>query len=119
MNPRDKITDRLKDTAPEARDEAAGIWRRNTGHILWAPNLGPQRDAYDCMADELFYGGQAGGGKTELGLGLALTAHKRSLILRRINKDALKLAERVAEILGRRAGYNGQLQRWKLHNRII
>ena len=52
--------------------------------------------------------------KQILGLGLALTAHKRALILRRVNKDALKLVERVAEILGHRTGYNGQLQRWKL-----
>ncbi len=64
-------------------------------------------------ADELFYGGQAGGGKTDLGLGLALTAHRRSLIFRRINKDALKLVERVAEILGDADSYNGQVQRWK------
>jgi len=105
----DKFAKRLKDAAPQVRDEAAGIWRKSTRHILWTPNDGPQRDAYECEADELFYGGQAGGGKTELGLGLALTVHKRSLILRRINKDALKLAERVAEIFGHRTGYNGQL----------
>jgi hypothetical protein len=52
-------------------------------------------------------------------LGLALTQHRRSLILRRVNKDALKLAERVAEILGHRTGYNGQLHRWKLDERLI
>jgi hypothetical protein len=115
----DKIAKSLKDAAPQVRDEATGIWRKSTGHILWTPNDGPQRDAYECEADELFYGGQAGGGKTELGLGLALTVHKRSLILRRINKDAVKLVERVVEILGRRTGYNGQLQRWKLRNRMI
>jgi hypothetical protein len=115
----DKFAKRLKDAAPQVRDEAAGIWRKSTRHILWTPNDGPQRDACECEADELFYGGQAGGGKTELGLGLALTVHKRSLILRRINKDAVKLAERVAEILGHRTGYNGQLQRWKLRNRMI
>jgi hypothetical protein len=56
---------------------------------------------------------------TDLGLGLALTAHKRSLILRRINKDALKLVERVAQIVGHRDGYNGQLQRWKLGDKLI
>ncbi len=115
----DNIAKHLKDAVPQVRDEAAGILRKSTGHILWTPNDGPQRDAYECEADELFYGGQAGGGKTELGLGLALTVHRRSLLLRRINKDAVKLAERVAEILGRRTGYNGQLQRWKLRNRMI
>ncbi len=57
--------------------------------------------------------------KTQLGLGLALTAHRHSLILRRINKDVVKLVEPVAEILGHRNGYNGQLQRWRLGNRLI
>ncbi|MGI9505579.1 MAG: hypothetical protein ACR2RE_21285 [Geminicoccaceae bacterium] len=33
------------------------------GSKLWAPNDGRQTDAYWCEADELFYGGGAGGGK--------------------------------------------------------
>lgn len=48
----------------------------------WIPNSGPQSAAYISQADELFYGGSAGGGKSLLLLGLALTAHTRSLILR-------------------------------------
>lgn len=51
---------------------------------------------------------------TDLALGLAVTAHRRSLILRRINKDAVKLVERASDIVGHRDGYNGQLQRWKM-----
>ena len=80
----------------------------------WVPTIGPQHQAYHSPADELFFGGSAGASKTDLGLGLALTAHTNSLILRRINKDALKLVERMEEIVGHRDGYNGQLQRWKL-----
>lgn len=114
-----KIADKLMKATPDERDEAVAIGHKKTECFVWAPNSGPQTDAYRCAADELFYGGQAGGGKTDLGLGLALTAHKRSLILRRVNKDALKLVERVAEILGHRSGYNGQLQRWKLNDRMI
>ena len=114
-----KIADKLMKATPDERDEAVAIGHQKTECFVWAPNSGPQTDAYRCAADELFYGGQAGGGKTDLGLGLALTAHKRSLILRRVNKDALKLVERVAEILGHRSGYNGQLQRWKLNDRMI
>jgi hypothetical protein len=78
----------------------------------WKPNPGPQTDALETKADETFYGGQAGGGKTDLLLGLALKKHQRSLVLRRINKDTLKLVPRVIEIVGSRDGYNGQLQRW-------
>lgn len=45
--------------------------------------MGAQTDAWLTPADELYYGGQAGGGKTDLLLGLSLTAHKRSVIFRR------------------------------------
>jgi hypothetical protein len=110
----DKLRQRLANAAPETRQEAITLQSPHTAPFVWTPNPGPQTIAYFCEADELFYGGQAGGGKTDLGLGLALTAHKRSLVLRRVNKDALKLVERVAEILGFRPGYNGHLQRWKL-----
>ena len=79
----------------------------------------PQTQAFLCEADELFYGGEAGGGKTDLGIGLALTAHRRSLLLRRINKDAVKIKPRIEDILGHDSGYNGQLQRWRLGERQI
>jgi hypothetical protein len=64
-------------------------------------------------------GGEAGGGKTDLGVRLALTEHQRSLILRRINKDALKIVLRFEQILGTRDGYNGQLQRWRFRGRQV
>jgi hypothetical protein len=37
--------------------------RRRIEAPLWTPNDGPQTEAYYCTADELFYGGSAGGGK--------------------------------------------------------
>src|SRR5467141_615146 len=98
----EEILDQLPSKARNERRELERLVRSATAHCAWSPNPGPQARAYGCEADELFYGGQAGGGKTDLGLGLALTAHKRSLILRRINKDAVKLVERVAQILGHR-----------------
>src|SRR5467141_2431276 len=115
----EEILDQLPSKARNERRELERLVRSATAHCAWSPNPGPQARAYGCEADELVYGGQAGGGKTDLGLGLALTAHKRSLVLRRINKDAVKLVERVAQILGHRDGYNGQLQRWKLGDRLI
>jgi hypothetical protein len=110
----DEFAALFRRVAPEVQDEAAGILHAKTGEYVWTPNPGPQAAAYDCLADELFYGGQAGGGKTELGIGLALTRHRRSLILRRFSRDAQKLVERIREILGSREGYNLQLQRWRL-----
>lgn len=79
----------------------------------WLPNPGPQREAMLCKADELFYGGQAGGGKTDLLVGLSLTAHKRSLVLRRTNVEATKLVDRYIEVLGGRDGWNGQDDVWR------
>jgi hypothetical protein len=72
------------------------------------------------LADELFYGGSAGTGKTELCIGLALTRHQRSLILRRTNKEASKLVERFVEIFEGREGWNGQDNVWRTKDgRII
>lgn len=80
---------------------------RATAGLKWLPNLGPQSDAYFSAADILLYGGQGGGGKTDLGLGLAFTAHKRSLILRRKYANLGSLTERAIEVNGSRNGFNG------------
>lgn len=87
-----------------------------TQDMLWVPNPGPQTDAYFCEADELFYGGQAGPGKTDLIIGLSLTCHERSLVLRRTNKEASKLFDRYLELIGTRDGWNGQDSIWRLPN---
>lgn len=56
------------------------------GTALVCPQTGrhmsPQQMAYESEADELFYGGAPGGGKTHLGIGLALTRHRNSVIFR-------------------------------------
>ena len=49
---------------------------------VWYPQSGPQSLAYLSPADEIYFGGSAGGGKSDCALGLALTAHVRSLFLR-------------------------------------
>lgn len=73
----------------------------------WLPNPGPQSDAYNSKADLLLYGGAAGGGKSDLLLGLALTHQERSVIFRRAYVDLRGLEERLIELLGSREGYNG------------
>jgi hypothetical protein len=62
---------------------------------LWKPEKGPQTVAYMSPADELFYGGAAGGGKTSLVLGTAITAHTKTLFLRR---QATQLVEAVDQL---------------------
>ncbi|HJQ60175.1 MAG TPA: terminase [Vineibacter sp.] len=59
----------------------------------------------------LLYGGQAGGGKSDLLLGLALTRHRRSLILRRMGKELQTLTDRIVRIHGRDGFRQGSVPR--------
>lgn len=85
------------------------------GVVLWAPFEGkPQEDAYYSLADELYYGGGGGGGKTDLALGLSVTAHKRSLILRREAVQLTSMIERSKEILaGFTDHFNSTTKVWR------
>ena len=98
-----------------ARQELISKANATVGVRLWTPNPGPQTDAYFSEADELFYGGQAGGGKSDLEVGLSVTEHHRSLLLRRTNKEALGLVERMSEVIGNRDGWSGQHGIWRLN----
>ncbi|NIA67924.1 terminase [Pelagibius litoralis] len=73
----------------------------------WVPNPGPQTEGYFSEADLLLYGGQGGGGKSDLLAGLALTQHKNSLLMRRQYTDLGAMIDRTLEINGSRQGYNG------------
>jgi hypothetical protein len=93
---------------------------------LWQPSPGAQSAAFNCQATVIGYGGQAGGGKTDLGLGLAATKHTRSVIFRRTFPQLRSIIERSREIFnpaGRDPGkdrYNESLHRWVLEDgRII
>lgn len=68
---------------------------------VWKPQAGPQSAAYDSLADVIGYGGAAGGGKSDLLLGLAGTKHRRSLIFRRVFPSLRGMIERSREIFNR------------------
>ena len=103
----DEILARLGALSEESRAALARETRQATDRLRWIPNPGPQTDAYFCSADVLLYGGQGGGGKTDLLLGLAFMQHRRSLIMRRQYTDLGALTERLIEINGGRNGFNG------------
>jgi hypothetical protein len=83
------------------------------GPSTWCPLPGPQTLGYTSQADETFYGGSAGGGKSDLLLGLALTAHQHSIIFRREYVQLRGLVKRSREIIGDRGRFNGQENVWK------
>lgn len=109
----DDIIARYRSLTPAQQAQVARDAMAATAHMCWIPQPGPQTTAYLCKADEIYYGGEAGGGKTDLVIGLSLTAHKRSLVLRRTNTESKKLVERFVEILGTRDGWNGQENVWR------
>jgi hypothetical protein len=62
--------------------QAYQVAQQTAASPLWQPLPGPQTITYVSPADVTGYGGAAGGGKSDLALGLAITAHQQSLILR-------------------------------------
>lgn len=74
--------------------------------VPWEPKWEAQQLAYESGADVVGYGGAAGGGKTDLMIGLALTHHVRSLVLRREGTQLTSIVDRVEDILGSRVGLN-------------
>lgn len=88
--------------------------RRLDELLAWRPLPGPQTLAYHSQADELFYGGSAGGGKTDLLLGLAATAHDRSIIFRREYPQLMGIKTRAREMFMGQGTFNGQDHLWTL-----
>jgi hypothetical protein len=87
---------------------------------LWSPiPNSPQQLALECRADELFFGGGAGGGKSFLLLGLALTQHENSIIFRREFPQLRELVEKSRAIVGTNGSYNGQEHIWRVGQKTL
>lgn len=76
-------------------------------NLAFIPSPGPQEAARRCKADILLFGGEGGGGKTSLGVGLALIDHSRSLLMRRVSTELRGLTEEAIRFNGTNDGFNG------------
>lgn len=87
---------------------------------VWYPQSKPQWAAFLSRADELFYGGAAGGGKSDLLLGLAGEVHQSAIIYRRVFPNLRFLIERSRQIYNAavqphvKDSYNESLHIWRL-----
>lgn len=90
-----------------------------TSGLKFIPWPGPQTAAYLTDADELFYGGAAGGGKTALLMGLAIQAHTKSIIFRREYTQIRGLEDEAQKLLGSRDGYNATDKIWRHGQKVL
>jgi hypothetical protein len=105
------LYERLPDKDKREADQAvAAILAKSK----WIPQPGPQIAAYFSLADELLFGGQAGGGKTDLLIGTALNEAHNSVIFRNGLNNLRDMEMRAAAIMGSRDGFNGQTHYWDL-----
>lgn len=104
------LDDIIAKLAPLPQAEQDAVWKdahAQTKAFKWVPNPGPQTDAYFSKADVLLYGGEPGGGKSQLILGLAFNEHKRTLLMRRQYGELDRLVEDALKIHGSKIGFNG------------
>lgn len=84
-----------KQEEAKRQDEATALRRAS----LWKPRNKAQEMAIASTADVIGFGGQAGGGKSDMLIGTALTQHHRATIFRRLEKETPDLIERARDIL--------------------
>lgn len=97
----EEVEARIRGMTPSQKTELAKTVAPQLAKA-WLPQPGKQTEAYYCQADELLYGGAAGGGKTDLLVGLAATAHRKAILFRRQSTDLDGLWDRLMEVVGGR-----------------
>jgi hypothetical protein len=113
----EEIADLLPFLTPEERAEVDKLLAADTA--IWRPLPGPQSTAYRSTADIIGYGGAAGGGKTDLACGLALTKHRTTAIFRRESTQLTGVIDRLEALVGNKDGFNGQKNIWRLPGRQV
>ena len=106
---RDEILELWEHLTPDEQAEIMSLFDQMP---IWTPIAGVQTQAYLSKATITGYGGAAGGGKTDLAVGLALTEHQRVMIVRDEAKQLKGITDRIIEIVGHRKGFNSVGGAW-------
>lgn len=117
MSQLQNIRDLVSYLTPDERQEIDQLL--TVGTPVWQPLSGPQTMAYESEADIIGFGGAAGGGKSDLMCGMALTQHKVSAIFRREATQLTGIIDRLRELVGSNDGFNGQQKIWRMDGRQI
>lgn len=118
----DEILARLDKLTPEQLKDLEREVNESVPDLLWYPHPEnkPQCEAYYSKADVLLFGGNPGGGKTALGIGLGLTEHRRTLIVRKQFTDLEGVVDNLEGMIGTSKGITrGNRPRYKSDNRLI
>ncbi len=108
----DELLSRVTGLDEEVRKSTCADVMQATGDMKWVPNPGQQTSAYLSLADVILYGGQAGGGKTHLELGLGINESQNGIIFRRKLSQTDGLEREGKEIIGNDASFNGSNLEW-------
>lgn len=107
MSDLDALEKKIAAMSDEERRELSRELTKETKKMVFIPNPGPQTQAYFSEADVLLYGGSVGGGKSALGLGLALNEHYRSLVVREHFSDTEGLIDTCKKLAKTKEGFVG------------
>lgn len=112
------------EATPQSLIEMAEYLWENPGYLegrkkkvaadLWKPRIAAQKDALNSEAFEVYFGGQAGGGKTDFILGTSITQHQNSILFRQEYKQWERAIARSYQILaGSGARFNANQYTWR------
>lgn len=108
-----EIEDLVGYLTEEERAELDALLAADLQAVVWRPLPGPQTVAYNSQADVIGFGGAAGGGKTDLACGKALTQHRVVQMFRREGTELNAIVDRMTEIVGHRDGLGGKPPVWR------
>lgn len=105
-----ELLDRLGQLPPKQLAQVVKETMEATKSLKWIPNPGPQTQGYYCQADVLLFGGNPGGGKTALELGVAFNCHHRTLFVRKAFTDLEGVIDTAKKLVGDDEGFVGGMR---------